>query len=204
VATAQEIVTAITQRYGFDATPEEALAVLNERHATMCVRAEMMVPRRDVATTIAGEPDYVLSAQAADIKEVLLDGVPLDYAPELYGDTYDLVGTGGPTYWSFHPRANGQANLHLAPAPTQAGLALEARVVERPPDLGLTQTPLVPPEYHRALREGVAATFMAEDAEQASVADRLEARFDNACEELRRQLRRGRRSGPARIRLVWP
>lgn len=204
MATAQQIVTAVVNRYGFDITEDEALDLLNERHRTMCVRAELLIPRRTVGTTVAGEADYTLTSLVADVKEVILDGTPIDFAPEFITDAYDLLGTGGYTYWSFHPKASGGANLHLTPAPSEDGLLLEARVVERPEDLALTQEPLVPQEYHRALREGVAASLMAEDAEQAAVADRLEARFDNACEELRRQLRRGRRAGPARIRLEWP
>jgi hypothetical protein len=79
---------------------------------------------------------------------------------------------------------------------------LAMRVVQRPADLTSDDIPLVPRESYRALREGVTATLFADDAEQANVADRLEARFDTACEELRRQLRHSRRSGPVNIRVV--
>lgn len=203
MATAGEIVTAVVNRYGFDVSETEALALVNERHKTMVVRAEMLVPVREVGPTVADQAEYALSALTADIRQVKVDGTAIDYTTAWQGDVYDTY-PNGYTYWSAHPKASGTLNLHISPAPSEDGLSILVRAVERPDDLETNQRPLVPEEYHRAIREGVAASLMAEDAEQAGVADRLEARFDNACEELRRQLRRGRRAGPAEIKLWWP
>jgi hypothetical protein len=194
MATASDLVDHVLNRAGFDVEPAEGLDLLNERHRTMCVRAEVLRPTITVGTTVVDQEDYVLPSNVAAVKVVQVDGCEVGHDPR----AADGDGCG----WAVVADSSGVWSLRLAPAPDTAGLEVTAQVVIRPGDLSLTDTPLVPEEFHRALREGMMGTLYADEPEQMGVADRMEARFDTACEELRVQLRRNRRSGPARIRRV--
>lgn len=192
--TAGDLVSQVLTRVGFDATPQEGLELLNERYSTMCVRAELLTPTIEIGPTVAGQSDYPLPANVAGVKRLTLGGMPVEHESSIadgYGCGYAVVVSDAAAWM-----------VRVLPAPSEAGQTLAMRVVQRPPDLTADDVPLVPRESLRALREGMTATLFAEDAEQANVADRLEARFDTACEELRRQLRHSRRSGPARIQVV--
>jgi hypothetical protein len=193
MTTAGDLVNEVITRVGFDVSPDEGLAALNERHKTMCVRAEVL--RSPIAlVTVAGQSDYTLPTNAADVDRVLVDGQDATFAPD--------VAHGYGCGWAVVAQADGTSTLRILPAPDQDGQAVSVVAVIRPDDLTATDAPLVPPEFYRQLREGVAATFYADEPEQMSVADRMEARFDTACQELRTQLRRGRRAGPAQIRVA--
>lgn len=195
--TASDLVAQVVNRVGFDISTTDALALLNERHGIMCVRAEVLRPTVSIGPSVADQADYALPATVAEVRRVLVDGWEIAYVPQAeHNDDC-------PPGWATAVTATGGQSVRFAPPPDTDGLPVEAIVIRRPDDLALTDSPLVPAEFYRALREGVAASLFAEDAEQAAVADRLEARFDTACEELRRQLRRGRRSGPARIRVEF-
>ncbi len=194
-ATAGELVAQVINRVGFDVSAAEGLALLSERHQTMCVRAELLKPIIELGVTVAGQADYALPSNVAAVRRVMIDGRKVRFVPE--AESGDVCAGG----WAVAVSATAGQSVRFAPAPSEAGLPVSALVILRPPPLEASDVPLVPEEFFRQLREGVSASLFAEDAEQAAVADRNEARFDTACEELRRQLRRARRSGPARIRV---
>ncbi len=92
-------------------------------------------------------------------------------------------------------------SVGLIPAPDVSGKSIELFTVIEPLTLDqLTDPVIVPDDYTDALVSGAAATFLEREPEQQQLAERLEAKFDNACEELRQQTARLLRgTGPATI-----
>lgn len=205
--TTQDLVDAVRTRIGFDATETEVLAELNARYKSMCVRAEVFIADVSLGSTVVDQSDYTLATTVAAVKSITVDGVPwrdtgLRQVDGLVsGGQWELWSWSGEGVYAYEQDQDGH-RLRLYPTPDEAGLAIVARVVQRPADLTLTDTPNIPEEFFRSLREGVAATFFAEDSEQLAVADRNEARFDAACLELKQMTLRARRSsGPAQMGL---
>lgn len=203
--TAQEIVSEVIGGWSFDVDAATGLRWLNRRHKTMVRRARLNRKTATVGTTTADQGHYVIDA--LDIYSVEVDGVT--YNKALRRD--ERAWRAGRLRWTpsdeglFVVTADteGAIEIVLIPTPSESGKAIEAFVALPADDLAGSDVPLVPEDWYDALMEGVAATGYARDQEQTGPADRLEARFDAKCEELRVETaRRFRGRGPTQIRLA--
>lgn len=200
--TAQTLVDEFLSQWGFDVDEAEALKWLDRRHKKMVRRSRCHLQTVAVGTTSAGVGDYAL--KAVEVLQVTVDGVQYGKAPR----DAQLAYTRGLLTW--RPRTNGlfvstadssgASEIGLIPPPTTSGLAIVAFAAMPASDLELGSSLLIDEDFHEVLQEGMAATGYARDAEQLPAADRCELRFDNGCEEYRREVKRRMRSGPAQIR----
>lgn len=204
---ARDIIAEFISQWGFDVTEGEALTWLRQRYRLMLRRTRANLVTTSPGTTTAGVSDYLVDA--IEIYEVTVGGVPFHKAPHraqvdaarnrlrwtprdegLYVVT---AGAGGLT---------GGMKLGLIPVPDTSGLVISVFGAYPPfvdPSLGTNL--VIDDAYIPALQEGMAATGYARDSEQLAAADRCEARFDAACEEYRREMKRRMRAGPAQIRI---
>jgi hypothetical protein len=184
-----------------------ALRYLNKRQRSMCARSGWFRKTVSIATTVVDRTDYDVSDDIDLLYTVTVDGVP--YTKRSHGDIdrlrvgwSSLVGPGG--LFAVSDASDGDTQLRLYPAPSEAGLAIEAWASVAPPAMvSGGQAPVVPDDFTDALVEGAIATHLARADENYGSADRNEARFDNACEELRRRAkRRFRPGGVAQARVL--
>lgn len=200
--TVATLLTQIRDEAGFDVTETQALRWLNARHRKMVARSRCLKATLAVGSTVADTGTYPLDTDALQVYEVLVGGV-----------LYNRIGRDDAAHASsgrlivsrsFYADADGSGTSMLAlyPAPTEGGLAITAYAAIMPPDLDDDDYPLIPIDFQDALVEGAIATGMARDIEQVGVADRFEARFDRACEELRRRTNSRVGGGSVQVRVV--
>lgn len=193
-----------------DITEARALRELNRRYQAMCARAESLVVRLDAGPVdSAGVLVVDVSATVGEIVRILgVEAADVFYSPGrlMDADAYVagrlvLSGPGG-LVTQIARRGAAEMEMVFTPAPaTSVDVTVHAAVSPLPvlaaellTDLAVDQD-LVP-----ALVEGATARPLAQQGE--GDADRLEARFDVACQELARRVRRRARGvGPAQIRV---
>lgn len=207
VVLAGDLVTEIVDQVGFDVTEDNVLVWLDRRHKTMVRRARVRRALVDVGPTVAGQAFYVVDV--VELLDLKVAGVP--YTKALRSDVYANQqgqlcwtgkGTTGLIVEDVDP-TTGDGGLTFIPTPTTSGDEIVAYAAIGADTLTLASPLLVGEEYHDALIEGASATGYARDSEQTNVADRNETRFDNKCEELRREIdKRYRGSGAQQIRIV--
>lgn len=201
--TAQQLVDEFLGQWSFDVDQAEALRWLDRRHKKMVRRSRCNVKLVSVGVTVVGQAEYPL--RVIEAFQVTVNGVPYGKAPRKAQAAY----AAGRLRWApvdqglFFPTADasGVSQIGLIPPPDTAGLAIQAFAAVAATDLVLASPLLIDEDFHEALQEGMAATGFARDSEQLPSADRNEARFDLACEEYRREVKRRMRSGPAQIRV---
>ncbi|HEY4096159.1 MAG TPA: hypothetical protein VGM33_11630 [Baekduia sp.] len=200
----QSLIDQVVKEYSFDIDVTQALRELDIRHKSMVARA--LADRRTITIgeTVAGQQVYPVTA--LELYELYVDGVPYGKVPR----TSVAAARQGRLTWSpswqglfvATADAGGVAEVGLIPVPDTTGLEITAFAAVRADSLEQAGVIAVDDEFSNALVEGAAATFFARDAEQIPTADRNEARFDAACEELRLRIRaRFRKPGPAQIRV---
>lgn len=185
-----------------DVTADQALTALNRRHRVMVARSKCL--RRVFSTSVAaGQATYYLptAPEIIQLYQLKVGGVP--YSPGRFGDLYagaqgtlTLSGPGG-VYVRYDPAA-GEPQLRFYPAPSEATY-VELAAAVLPTDLTTDGGLAVDSDFYDALVDGATATFLRREGEGDPAS--LEARFDQACEELRRRVATKYRSGPAQIRL---
>lgn len=196
------LVSQIKTEAGFDITDDQALRWLNARHRKMLARSHYLKARVSLGTTVAGQAYYPFDSDIVEIYDLDVGGVSYT---RIGRDDADSAARGRLRITrAFYPDhdATGATRITLYPAPSTGGVAIEAYAAIQPPDLTLTDYPKVPVDFQDALVEGAIATGMARDIEQVAVADRFEARFDAACQELRRRAAGRVRGDVVQMRIV--
>lgn len=200
-----DLIEQVREEAGFDVTVAAALRTMTQRHRKMVVRARLLRDAVELGPTILGQAAYTLPGEIVELEQLKVDGVLWRRAgartlSELQGEIRRLVGSGG--VYAQWPTAAGVEQVTLYPAPERAGLSLAGLAIVRPDDLTLAGSPIVPAEYYEALVEGTVAALLARVDERLGDADRYEARFNAATEELRRMVLGRLRSGPGQIKVV--
>lgn len=206
MATLVDVVVNEVATVGFDNTVSAAtvLGWVNRRHQTMVRRSRVYRGTTEIGPTVANTAFYVAST-VLELFNLTVGGIPAGRAqrPDAYAQTQgELVWSGEDGASLYAVDASGvTSGITLIPTPTASGLSILAYGTLLAPTLTLGQNLLVPDEYVDALAEGAIATGLARDTEQVASADRFEQRFDAKCEELRAQVNRSLRPGPAQIRV---
>lgn len=188
-----------------DVSATEALTALNRRHKRMVARARSFRGPYSLGNTVAGQASYTLGRTIIEVYAVTVAGVPYSKArrPDIYAASQDAVVWEGDGGLIVEDTVAGDPAFTFIPVPTESGLAIIAYAAIEPADLQAADpaTALkVDDDFYDALVEGAASTFLARIGEGDP--DRLEARFEAACEEMRRrQRRRLRGAGPSQIRV---
>lgn len=186
--TVQQLVDQVVDEAGFDITDVQALRWVNARHRKMCARARSLRATIQVATATAGTSVYSVDPDIVELYELTVGGSPYQMIAH-----EDITAANASLEWigsnvfAASSDANGIASFTLYPAPTVSGDAIQMVASIVPADLALTDYPQIPTDFQDALVEGAIATGLARVDEQIAAADRFEARFDQACEELRRR-----------------
>jgi hypothetical protein len=200
--TVGDLVDQIKDEAGFDATDTAVLRWLNARHRRMIARSRCLKATVSVGTTVANQSSYPIDTGTIEVYEVQVGGT----AYLRVGRDDAANASAGRLYMNNAFYANsdnsGVSELTLYPAPETGGDAISMYAAILPPDLGLEDYTMVPIDFQDALVEGAIATGMARDIEQVAVADRFEARFDQACEELRRRVNSRIGGGGLQVRVV--
>lgn len=195
-----ELVDELLQIAGLDVPEDTALAWINDRHATMVARSRCAKQAVTLGTTDG--TGRILAPGVVELYELRIDGQEYQRVRRqvVAGARRSQVTLSYPgLIFTSEADESGNATFEIYPTP-DAGLEIEAYAAVYPPTLGRADRVMVPRTKERALIEGAFATGLAFDAEQIGAADRFEARFDSACEELRREIRRRDRGpGPAQI-----
>jgi hypothetical protein len=119
---------------------------------------------------------------------------------DLQGSATGLSGDGG----IYSPNYDGTGNIdriEIYPTPTTVA-TITAMVTAVPDDLaGPRSVPLVPVDFHQSICEGAMADAFAYIDENIPTADRYEARFDAAVQELMKRRNRKVGGGPNYIQI---
>lgn len=182
------LLSQITNEAGFDVTETQALRWLNARHRKMVARSRCLQATLNLGLTVAGTASYAMDPDAIEVYEVQVGGTSFQRIGR-----EDAANAAAGRLWitgAFYANADsaGVSELTLYGTPTESGDEITAYAAVMPPDLTSDDYPLIPIDFNDALVEGAIATGMARDIEQVAVADRFEARFDAACQELRRRV----------------
>ena len=195
-----EMIDTVRRAGGIDADPGQVGGWLNERHQTMCVRANWSKALAVIGETVIGESRYALPETLTEIHELRVGSSPFKRTGtqslwDLQGNRVYASGSGG--FYSPIFSVSGDPQLELYPAPSEEGLTIEALATVRPAVMNEAhQSPVVPVDFHRPIVEGAMADALALLDENLAAADRYEARYDIAVEELRRRQNRRFGGGP--------
>ncbi|MBX5462812.1 MAG: hypothetical protein IRZ28_17185 [Steroidobacteraceae bacterium] len=202
---ARDMVEAVRSQFGFAASSDEVLGWLNMRHRKAVARSECLTETLDLGVT-DGSDVIELPERVLRLRELTIGRVPYERTGRaeirmLRSGRAWLSGDGG----VFAPDAGaaGDDRIVLFPTP-DAGLEVRGFASVRAGELGMEDELATPEEFDDELADGVAAVGLKREPEQLNVAVALEREFDMGVEELRQQVRRRLRSGPRRIRVVWP
>lgn len=205
---ASQLVNELIGEYVFDVTADAALRALDRKHKRMVRRARLRTSRVSLGSTTAGQRDYTIGIQTIqEVLDIEVGGVPYNRAPRRVQAAFARNALQwSPAYEGLFvdtADTTGLRQIALIPTPSESGLSIVVyAAVEAPTLVALFDNVLVPDDYTDALVAGAAATFLEREPEQLGYAQALDAKFDNACEELRRQVARQLRgNGPATIQL---
>lgn len=206
--TVQDLLAAVKSEASFDVTDPVALGWLNRRHRVMVQRSRCYRYTVQLGPTVAGQRDYPLPTGLVESYEVDVNG--LVYGKAKHTDLANgaagyivLSGEGG--IFGAEESATGDLEVALYPTPTTTGDTISMRAAWLPPDLSTSDTTTlkVPQSFTDALIAGAVATGLRRMEHRPDLAQPHEQEFADACEELRRLVRRQYRgSGPAVIRVV--
>lgn len=191
-----------------DVTQAEALTALNRRHKAMVAHARSFRKQVAVGNTVAGQAFYTLT-DIIELYALEIAGAPYTKArrPDIFGYAQGVVSWEGLTGTGLiveDANASGVQGLTLIPTPTTSGSAIVAYAAIKPADLVAGDAAAaikVDDDFFNALVEGATATYLARQGE--GTPGELEARFDAACEKMRRRARRRFRGpGPSQIRII--
>jgi hypothetical protein len=188
-----------------DVSPAEALTALNRRYRAMVARSRLVRKRLAVGPTVASQSFYPVSG-VVELLGVSVNGVPYGKGAhtDFYGAALGSLTWSGPGGLVVADASSaGVSGVSLIPTPTEAGLSIELFAAVFPADLaagGAASTIVVDPDFLDVLVEAAASTYLRRQGEGDP--NTSDARFDQACEELRRRVNhRYRSSGPAQIRV---
>jgi hypothetical protein len=208
--TFRQMIDAVLTEHGFDVSEPTVKAWLNERYATMVVRARWRLLEVTLGTTVASQPDYALDDLIQELAYVYVgtNGDPYIKAGalemrQLRAGTA-IVSDDAAGAFSDAFSSTGAGLLRLFPIPTTAGLAITGLAAEPPTDLVAdSDVPIVPADFHKPIVDGTIAIGLERDAERLQEATYFTGSFEGSIERLRKR-RLGRiGGGPTQIRRGW-
>jgi hypothetical protein len=205
--TFEELKATVAEEHGFDVTPATVEKWINERYATLVVRAQWRLAEYDLGQTVAAQPDYEIDSDVQDLAYIYVgDSDPwLQVAPRemrrLQTGTDWLEGEPG----AFAPAYSGDGNtayLRLYPTPDTADLSIVGFAALPPaPLVNDTDEPIVPADFHLAIAYGAIGVGLKLDAETLQQASYFDTFFESEVERLRRRRISRIGSGPTRMRI---
>lgn len=206
----RQMIDAVATEHGFDVSEATVKTWLNERYATMVVRARWRLLEISLPVTVAAQSDYALDDAVQELAYVFI-GTNTD--PYIYAGPLEMrqlmAGTArlaGGAAGAFSPAYSGAgANLlRFYPAPTANGLPITGLASEPPVDLvGDGDVPIVPADFHKPIVDGAIGVGLERDAERLQEASYFTASFESSIDKLRKR-RLGRiGGGPTQIRRGW-
>lgn len=206
----QAIVDAVILEGGFDTsstgvTRATVVGWCRERYADLVVRARWYMETRQLAVTAAGEPTYLIPDEVVEVDVVRIGSrrwervgpaEMFDLEGSDLGLSSDRAGVFAP-WWD----SSGSEGIRLWPAPTAAGVVIEALCSLQPPEFqdASSWSPLIPADMHRRVVDGAVAEGMRVIEERQDAAAGYEARFEGAVEALRMRKNSRIGSGPQRL-----
>lgn len=203
------MIDAVATEHGFDVPEATVKAWLNERYATMVVRARWRLMEVSLGNTVAGQSDYPIDDAIQELAYVYLGSTgrpyiyagPLEMRQIIAGDARvsdDAAGAFAPAYTS-----TGANGIRLWPVPTAVD-ALTGLVSEPPADLvDDANVPIVPADFHKAIVDGAIAIGLERDSERLQEASYFTTQYEGSIERLRKR-RLGRiGGGTTQIRRGW-
>ena len=206
VESTSDLVGQVRDEWGVDATDTQIVAALNQRHRRMVARTGCYRKDLSIGPGVAGQEAYAIPAEVLEVAVIDVDGLPWQRAPiidfrKVKSGRLQLLGGGG--VFAQGSTSAGAEEVRLYPTPA-AGAVLTATAAVRAPELvSGGQAPVVPPEFFEDLVAGAAGVLFGRMDNRLDMAATLDAKFDAACEELRRTVRKRLSTGPARIRIEW-
>lgn len=211
----EEIVAAVRDQGGLDASDQVRGAWVNEVHRTACAKSKWLMQSLVLGVTVAGTAAYSIPADVAEVDGLYLDGAegPSDYRRVGTTDLWDLragrsflTGSGG----VFAPQYSGAASgasaaatkqVELYPAPVESGVDIVVLAAMIPEALVNGEEPSIPVDMHGDLLDGAISLGIARLDERLDSASAYAAKFAQMVDELGR--RKNRRVGgePQRIKL---
>lgn len=210
----EEIVAAVKDQGGLDASESVRGAWVNEVHRTAVVKSKWLMQSVSLGLTVVGTEAYDIPDRVAEIDGLYLDAAdgPAHYRRVGTTDLWDLKsgrarlsGSGGVFAPQFtattNTTAGGVAQVELFPVPDEAGVDIVTLAALIPVDLTNGDEPLVPADMHGDLLDGAISLGIARLDERLDSASAYAQKFAAMVDELGR--RRNRRVGgePQRIQL---
>lgn len=190
---AAQIITAVIDQAGTDATRATVLSLLNEAYQEQVVRSQWLLENHAIGTVAAGTSEYSLPDGVVDIKRLKVGS----YRYEQIGidQLWDLTASGTGTWtgrgglYSLTYSSTGGTSIALYPTPTESGAAIVALGPAQPDALtdSSSSIPITPTDTHGSLIDGTAALVLLRVDERPDLAGQYQQRFDTAVERLRRR-----------------
>jgi hypothetical protein len=199
-----EILDQVRRAGGMDVDVGLAGIWVNERYKRLAIRSGWTRRVTSLGNTVANQSAYDLPGNVAEIHELKVGSIP--YARmgtqtlwDLQGSINGLDGTGGiytPTYSSV-----GIDGIEFFPTPSEVA-AITALISSIPDDLGGPRdVPQLPIDFHPAIAEGAMADAFAYIDENIPTADRYEARFEQAIQDLAKRRNKKVGGGPSYVQI---
>lgn len=177
---------------------------INERYKRLAIRSDWTRQFLPLGATVANQSAYTLPSAVAEIHELKVGTTPytrmgVQSLWDLQGSITSIEGTGGvyaPSY-----TATGIEGIEIYPTPAEVA-TITADVTAVPADLGGPRDcPIVPPDFHQSICEGAMADAFAYIDENIATADRYEARYETAIQDLAKRRNRKVGGGPSFIQI---
>lgn len=195
-----QLVTAVIDQAGTDATRPTVLGLLNEAYRTQVVQSRYLLETVSLGNTAAGTGDYTLPDSAVDILGLRVGNyefTPIDVHElwDLQSSQSSAAWTGTYGYYALTYSSSGGTSVTLWPTPDTSGTAITVLTPATATDLtdSTTSTPITPIDTHGSLIDGTVGLVLLRVDERPDLAGAFFQRFDAATEELRR--RKNRRPG---------
>lgn len=198
--TAAQIIDAVRDQLGTEASRATVLSMLNEVYAAQIADSRWFRTQSSIGTTTAGDDTYTVPTTVVQAFGVKVGGYP--YTPIGEDQMWRIKaatatvrsGSGGVFSTSYDSTGSTILTLHPIPATTGSDILLYAAVQPSALTDSGSSTPVTPADSHSSLIAGTAALVLARVDERPELAAVFKAEFDQWTEKLRRrrnQLLRG-------------
>ena len=202
--TGAAVITAILDEGGFDVSRTVALSWAQDRLTRANRRAEWNKKTVSLGNTVADQAEYTIPSDVLVLKDVDVGTarytrVGPDRLAALKHAEYSADYVYSPDWTT-----GAVEQIELYPVPSESGTAITGQAVVEPAALADTGAEItqLPAEFHqRVLVNGAIATGLARLDERIAEADRYEAEWASAVEEMRRLKISRIGSGPVRFKV---
>lgn len=207
--TYDELVAAVGSEGGFDVSEAVRGGWINEVHRKAVAESQWMMRTLELGPTVADTATYALPDDVVDLVGLFLQDatddptawqrVSTEMLWSLKAGTSWVTGSGGVFGPTFDD--DGTEQVELYPAPTTSGVTITSLAAMVPPLMVAGSSPVIPEDFHGALKDGAIALGLLRIDERPDSAALFEARFQAMVVDLKRRKKSRVGSGTARMRV---